>query len=538
MSSISRRDFLKLSGALTASTLARPGVKLFPTRLSANPDARNVLIIVFDALSARHINFYGYPRETMPNLTRLLERAAVYHNHYASANFTSPGTASILTGRHVWQHLALSLTDVVNSVYSTRNIFSYFDDYYKLAYTHNYFAEILLTQFQQAITHHEFFKAQFLRYQQTGTIPWFENLMIDDYDTNLLLNTRLGDPTYDGYLYSLLFPNLLAPKEFQPPEEIKAMFPRGVPEASAQDPFILEDGINWTIEQADSMPQPFLGYLHFLPPHDPYNTRIDFVDTFLEDGYLPPEKPADPYSLDSSVIPRNKELTIRQDYDEFILYADSEFNRLFNHLDQQGLLENTMVVLTSDHGEIVERGSRGHNMPYLFEPVIRVPLVIFEPGQTDRQDIHDPTSCIDLLPTLLHYTGHQVPNDLPGQILPPFAGSSTIPDRKIFSLFVKEKKGFSQLTITTLMMRKGSKKVIRYSGYSGLELFRSRAERLQFDLDSIPDPQFLVFDLDQDPEELHNLADHPTAEVQQLIDELEQIFHEQIEFPQAGNPRS
>jgi arylsulfatase A-like enzyme len=529
--SYSRREFLKLSAALTASTLVKPGLGILPSRLSTDPDAKNILIIVFDALSAYHINYYGYPRETMPNLTRLLDRATVYHNHYASANITTPGTASILTGRHVWEHLALKITDVARSDFTTRNIFSYFNDYYKLAYTHNYLAEILLNQFNEDITHHEFFKSQFLRYQQTATIPWLEKAMINDYDTYLLLNSRLSDLDFDGYLYSLLFPNLLALKEFQPPPEIEAMFPRGIPNASRQDPFILEDGINWTMQQANNMPQPFLGYLHFLPPHDPYNTRIDFMDTFLEDGYSPPTKPADPYSLDNTVIYRNEELAIRQAYDEFILYADDEFNRLFFDLDQQGLLENTLVVITSDHGEITERGTQGHNFPYLFEPVVRVPMVIFEPGQSERRDIYDLTSCIDLLPTLLHYTGHPIPDDLPGHILPPFVDTRITPDREIYSLFVKEKKGDSQLTITTFMMRKGSKKIIRYAGYSGLELFRSRAEKLHFNPETISDPDYLVFDVEDDPEEMNNLAAHPTSDIQALIDHVEQFYRENVESP-------
>ena len=61
--SISRRDFLKFSTLLTASALFQPSLQVFPSRLSSDPIAKNILIIVFDAFSARNINFYGYPRE-------------------------------------------------------------------------------------------------------------------------------------------------------------------------------------------------------------------------------------------------------------------------------------------------------------------------------------------------------------------------------------------------------------------------------------------------------------------------------------------
>jgi hypothetical protein len=78
-------------------------------------------------------------------------------------------------------------------------------------------------------------------------------------------------------------------------------------------------------------------------------------------------------------------------------------------------------VLTSDHGELFERGVRGHSTPILYEPLIRVPLVIFEPGRRTRTDVHSLTSAIDLLPTLLHVTAHDPAPWAEGVVLPPFA---------------------------------------------------------------------------------------------------------------------
>ena len=67
-----------------------------------NESVQNIIIIVFDAFSAYHISLYGYQRETAPNISRLAERAIVYHNHYAGGNYTTPGTASLLTGAQPW----------------------------------------------------------------------------------------------------------------------------------------------------------------------------------------------------------------------------------------------------------------------------------------------------------------------------------------------------------------------------------------------------------------------------------------------------
>ena len=108
---MNRRQFLKLSSL--ASFLSLP-LHVQPPRLPiSNPDARNILIVVFDAFSAKNIPFYGYPRNTTPNLNKLLDKAIVYHNHYAAGNYTTPGTASLLTGAYPWTHRAINLGDQV-----------------------------------------------------------------------------------------------------------------------------------------------------------------------------------------------------------------------------------------------------------------------------------------------------------------------------------------------------------------------------------------------------------------------------------------
>jgi len=117
-----------------------------------------------------------------------------------------------------------------------------------------------------------------------------------------------------------------------------------------------------------------------------------------------------------------------QEYDEFILYVDREFGKLMDKMESSGLLENSWGVLTSDHGELFERGILGHITEVLYKPLIRVPLLIFEPGRKTRTDVYTKTSAVDILPTLLHVTGKQMPDWTEGVVLPPF--SSDIPDPK------------------------------------------------------------------------------------------------------------
>src|SRR5512147_930785 len=122
---ISRRDFLRLAGVLPMS-LAAPR---WTRRLSAAAGGQNVMMIVFDALSAYHLSLHGYQRETMPNLSRLADRAIVYHNHYAASSFTTPGTASLLTGTLPWTHRAIRGGARVAARLASHNIFAAFGDY-------------------------------------------------------------------------------------------------------------------------------------------------------------------------------------------------------------------------------------------------------------------------------------------------------------------------------------------------------------------------------------------------------------------------
>jgi arylsulfatase A-like enzyme len=157
--------------------------------------------------------------------------------------------------------------------------------------------------------------------------------------------------------------------------------------------FTVEQAIDWLQTQLEGQPAPYLGYVHLLPPHEPYVTRREFADSF-DDGWQPPAKPLhffnsgwdDAYLADT-----------RREYDQAIAYVDAEFGRLFDYLEGSGKLENTILVFTSDHGEMFERGISLHNTPTLYEPLIRVPLMVWAPGLDERLDVHTPTSCVDFL---------------------------------------------------------------------------------------------------------------------------------------------
>jgi len=462
-----------------------------------------VLVIVFDALSAYNLSLYGYPRETTPNLARLAGRAIVYHNHFAGGNFTTPGTASLLTGTLPWTHRAFRYNARVIEPREQDNLFHAFEDYYRVTYSHNPLVNTLLKQFNRDLD--LYLPRERLFLANDGPI---QNLFRNDEDIATTSWVRAVKRNEVGYSYSLFLTHLYEKYQDLKIEKYKPLFPRGLPNIRGDNYFTLEQAVDWIGSQVGDFPQPFIGYFHFLPPHFPYKTHQEFFERFARDKYKPVEKPEDIFNQKKSPATL---LKWRSWYDEFILYIDREFGRLYEMLEETGILENTWVVFTSDHGELFERGISGHTTPVLHQPVVRVPLLILEPGRRNRTDIATPTSAIDVLPTLLHITGQSVPDWAEGTVLPPFTTDRQDASRSLYALQAVSNEQLSPLAQASTMLVKGSHKLVYYSGYDKLG---DTGERIE------------LYDLEADPEELTNLYPSQKAIGSELLDELQAKLEE------------
>ena len=481
MNHLNRRDFLKLAG-LFSLNLAMPEFVFQPGIVKPTSNGQNVLIVVFDAMSASNLSLYGYPRETMPNLSRLAEKAVFYHHHYAAGPFTTPGTASLLTGTLPWTHRALNHNDTVVESLTGRSIFSAFAGHHRMAYSHNPLANTLLKQFLTDIDDLIPQMRLFL-----GGDRLLNRLMQNDEDLGNLAWTRTVKQSEEKYSYSLFFARLYEFLQAGRFDQYIEDFPRGIPNIYEDYFYVLEDGVDWLQAAMLAAPKPFAGYFHFLPPHRPYKTRADFVGAFADDGYQAPKKPTHDFALKRMA---SRVANVRTRYDEYLLYVDAEFSRLYTFMEQNGLLENTWLVFTSDHGEMFERGIIGHLTPVMYQPVVQVPLLIFAPGQTARQDIFDNTSAIDLLPTLLAVTGQDIPDWSEGTVLPPFAATPLKADRQIFCLRGKGIKKKQSLDKGSAMLVKENYKLVYIFGYPN-------------DLENGESVE--LYDLEVDPEELNDL---------------------------------
>jgi len=481
VSKLSRRDFLKLAAlAPAAMAFYRVAPDLLSAGSQQNGPLSNVIIIEFDAMTARDMSLYGFPRETTPNIKRFAERATVYHAHHSGGNCTTPSVASLLTGMYPWTHRAINLGGLIMRSLAWRNLFGIFGkEYTRLAFSHNILANQLLNQLHTDIDIH---------------LPPGSFSVIDGMVGSHFNDLNATYQAYDDFLFQLN--NIPASfifgliERFYITRKVRGArakdYPRGLP-VSFSYPiyFRLDDLFDGMIEQSTRLTPPYIAFFHILPPHGNYNPHIKFYYRFRKDEWKPVEKPTHRFAKFAENYPYESLIHTRRLYDAYVANVDEEFGRLLDAFNEAGILDQSYVIVTSDHGESFERGEKGHGTRLMYEPVLHIPLVISTPGQSTRKDVYSPTSNVDILPTLLHIAGRKVPDWCEGELLPGLGGEENA-GRIDFSMQAQENPAFFPLTTLTLAMRKGKYKMIYYTGYEENDAFE-------------------LYNLENDPEELNDL---------------------------------
>lgn len=494
MSGINRRTFLKLAGAAASSVLLP---RLVSSLKQDDPQRPNIIILLFDAMSARNLSVYGYPRPTASNLERFAERAVVYHSHSAGGNYTIPGTASLLTGTYPWTHRAINYGGQVKSEMVEGNIFHALgEEYHRVAFGQNVWAQFILTQFMTDID----------TFLPSGTFGKLDYLISKYFPGDQNMAAR----ALDDFVFkmerepaSLLFGPLHRTLYFRDSVGLDPEgYPRGLPQ-NVNYPiyFSLEDVFDGLASLLRDLPSPFFTYLHLFPPHAPYRASEKFYAKFL-DRYSPVKKPE--HRLGDR-LPNLVVKTARRGYDEYVASLDWEFGRLMDAMEEAGIFENSYVVVTSDHGEMFERGEKAHATVLLYDPVVHIPLMISAPGQQSRGDVYAPTHAVDVLPTLLQLAGKPIPASSEGKLLPGLGGVEDM-ERSSFIVEAKNTPAFQPFKKATIAMQKGHYKLIYYTGYESEDTFE-------------------LYDLDADIEELDDLYPAQPAFVKHMKEELlESLF--------------
>ena len=365
---------------------SRPLVLSAPPAGVAGPSASvsepNVIICVLDAARADHIGCYGYPRDTTPNLDKLAGDSVVFERHYAEYPQTKASTASLLTSRHADNHLAVEM---------------------------------------RAVGRDNFFIEQGLK--QAGFSTAY-------FNSNAWASPSWGFARDFDAIYSFV-----AGGE----REQGGRRPRGAPEIhriSREPEELLSAFSRWLDHPGRDR---FFAYLHLLPPHHPYNAPEETQRLFT--GSSPPHYrrgripfrgvrnvggPADHEHLGPDVV--NK-------YDANLRYADWAVGEILAELRERKLLDDTLLIVTSDHGETLgEHGYKWHPA-CPFEEALHIPLLIRFPGGRPAGRVSALTQSLDLLPTIYELLRLPVPTKLVEgrSLMPLIAGEKTAVHDYLFS---------------------------------------------------------------------------------------------------------
>ncbi len=263
-------------------------------------------------------------------------------------------------------------------------------------------------------------------------------------------------------------------------------------------------------------PRPFFLTISMTHPHDPYQCLQPHWDRYDHDAIDMPvvanltEAQSDPYSkrlliqygLDSFTPSEEQIRVARHAYYGSISYLDDQVGKILNTLEVTGLDQNTVIVFTSDHGDML--GERG--MWYkkcFFESSVRVPLMIHAPG-SDSQRISENVSLVDLLPTFVEMATDKPPGEL---ILGECQGNS------LRGLIQGQDTDWPD-TVYSENLAEGA----------GAAIVMVKQGKIKYTRSGI-DPEQL-FDLEADPQELNNLAgDAGYSDIQKSLgDKADQMW--------------
>jgi len=265
---------------------------------------------------------------------------------------------------------------------------------------------------------------------------------------------------------------------------------------------------------------PFFLYVSFMAPHDPRTMPSEFLDPYLED---PPDLPANfmpQHPFDNGELkirdellecwPRTEQAVQRHlaEYYAMISHADAAIGRIFDALEKNGEMENTLIVLTGDNGLAVgQHGLMGKQNMY--DHSLRVPLILAGPGIASNQRSEALVQLSDLFPTLCSLAGLPAPESV-------------------------ETDSFAEATQGGVFEREYT-----HHAYGAVQRAVRTAQWKLVQHAAPADPVTQLFDLQNDPAELNNLSGHPeAAEMEQTLEFQLNVWREKLDDLQTANGRS
>ncbi len=436
------------------------------------PDRPNLLFILTDQQRADTLGAYGNKQIKTPHLDALAKKAFLFEAFYVANPMCSPSRATLLTGLYSHTHGVRG-----NNIPLSPNVPILIDMLERGDYVAGYYGKWHLGNeiFRQRVFDH--FESTEI-YQKSWS-PDQDHSHRSGYDRFL---SERGVKSDGPYGHSRDLANRL-PKELSKPAYLAKM------------------GVEFIERYRD---RPFVLYLSFLEPHAFADHSKPPFDNVNDDLYDPADmeipatffEPMDPtvsypkrearVSLTRGEFPVAYPQTVEEyrqakaRYWGLVTLVDEMVGFVLQRLRELGLEENTIIVFTSEHGEMMG-DHRLMSKEFSYEESIRVPMLLKVPGTSGGRRIAKPVSQVDLLPTLLELMDQPLPFHLQGRSLAPhLLEGLEVPDRDV--VVISSINGFAQswnrnhiAQLRTLITPDGWKLTLNDVG--GGELYSLREDR-------------------------------------------------------------
>jgi arylsulfatase A-like enzyme len=358
----------------------------------------NLLLITIDTLRADRLSCYGYERISTPGMDKLATEGVLFENAQVQSPWTLSSLASILTSTY----------PSVNGVLTGYN---------RLDDARETLPEVL--------------KRDGYVTQAFVTNGWLE--------TNFGLNQG-----FDGYYH---------PDDYFAIHRFRGMTWERIARRILKDRIepanrhraehLSDKAIQWLRNHQD---RSFFLWLHYIDPHDPYAPPAPY-DALWDADYQGRWKEATGVIFNLRIgqqLTRAEMRHIEALYDGEVAYCDEHVGRVLNELDQLGLTENTLVVLSSDHGEeFWDHGGVMHGHT-LYEECLNVPLLMRFPGRLPRGiRVQNRVRLLDVVPTVCDLLNVEPPSEAQGTSLLSVLTGAAETDRPAYAealLYFGEKK--------------------------------------------------------------------------------------------------
>ena len=403
---------------------------------------KNILFIMCDQLRADHLSCYGHPHLQTPHLDALAKKGVIFDNAYVQSPVCGPSRMSYYTGRYMhshgvsWNFVPLKAGEMTlgdhlrplgvrsvligkthmrgdssgmsrlgidpNSQIGVRIAECGFDPYERDDGIHPFSGHDPNPNYNQYLRDHGF----------GGDNPWEEwaNTVVDEQG-----QTRSG--------WFLKYSHL----------------PARIPNEHSETPYTSRRAMDFMREAGD---QPWVAHLSFIKPHWPYVVPAPYAGMYTPEHALPvvrsDDELKDPHPVFSAMTRHRVSRTFAQPgirdavmsgYMGLVKQIDDEMGKLFEFMEQQDLMNNTMIVFCADHGDFLGDHWLGDKEMF-HQPVIRTPLIIYDPDS--RADATRGTRCpalveaVDIAPTFLDvYGGNALPHVMDGRSLRPWLFGET-----------------------------------------------------------------------------------------------------------------